>query len=609
MAKTKTPEVAVTRKSRAIESIAPSGVEFFRTRLQWGEYVATVLAVTGYPPKVMAGWLSRLASLDGVVVNLHAAPYNPAELIDNLNKSIVQWSVSAETDRKDALSAMRARRALDEAQTLLVRLDAEKEVVFRATLTILVYAIDDSGLDYRTNQVIGALAGQQLTARTLAFLQEGGVLHTGPYGYTDPAVEDFAAKVLPASTLAGGLPFVSSGINDAEGLALGRDGMGGVVILDIWKRGADRTNANWTVLGAPGMGKSTAVKKILLNEWATGTKIIVIDPEREYRDMCRAIGGQWVNAGGGATVINPLQISDALSGDEDDIGQSSALARQIQMFKTFAALALRDLSSLAMAELEAALETAYRARGITWDTDPAHLGPEDYPTMHDLYEIVGAAAASEHEPGRRATLTELRALLRSAAEGAGAVLWNGTTNVELSSDFIVLDTHELQEADDATRRAQYFNLLTTAWERVQANRADHEAAGGRILLAVDEAYLLVDPNVPQALETMRNFSKRIRKYGGGFIVISHNAGDFLDPEVKRSGQALMNDSCFKMIFGADGKNLKEIRDLYDLSDGEADLLAAKQRARAWLKVGSRSTEVRVTVSDEELAVFGGGGGR
>ena len=605
----KAADAQVTRKSRVIESIAPSGVEFFRTNLQWGEYVATVLAVTSYPPKVAAGWLSRLATLDGVVVNVHAAPYNPAELIDNLNKSIVQWATEAETDRKDALSAMRARRALDEAQALMHRLDAERETVFRTTLTILVYAANDRELEYRTNQVIGALAGQQLTARKLAFLQEGGVLHTGPYGYTDPAVSDFAGKVIPASTLAGGLPFVNSGINDDEGLALGRDGMGGVVILDLWKRGGDRTNSNWTVLGAPGMGKSTAVKKILLNEWATGTKVIVIDPEREYRDMCLALGGQWVNAGGGQTIINPLEIADALAGDDEDEGKSSALARQVQMFRTFIKLAVQDLSSLAMAELEAALEAVYRVRGITWDTDPASLHPEDYPTMYDLYELVGAAAEAETEPGRRATLTELRALLRSAGEGAGAVLWNGHTNVRLEADFVVLDTHELQEADEATRRAQYFNLLTTAWRQVQENRSEHEANGQTIMLAVDEAYLLVDPAVPQALETMRNFSKRIRKYGGGLIVISHNAGDFLDPEVKRSGQSLMNDSCFKIIFGADGKNLEEIRGLYGLSEGEADLLAAKQRARAWLKVGSRSTEVRVTVTDAELGIFGGGGGR
>lgn len=606
----KTTTAPVTHKSRVIESIAPSGVEFAKMGLQWGEYVATVLAVTGYPPKVAAGWLSRLATLDGVVVNMQSTPYNPTELIDNLNKSIVQWAAEAGDTSKDALSAMRAKRALEEAQALMHRLDAERETVFRSSLTILVYAPTERELEHRTNQVIGTLAGQQLTARKLAFLQEGAVLHTGPYGYTDPDVMDFAGKVIPASTLAGGLPFVNSGINDDEGLALGRDAMGGVVILDLWKRGGDRTNSNWTVLGAPGMGKSTAVKKILYNEWSTGTKVIVIDPEREYREMCADMGGQWINAGGGQTVINPLEIVDTDIGDDPiDEGQSSALARQIQMFRTFIRLAVQDLDSLAMAELEAALEAVYRARGITWDTDPATLTSADYPTMFDLYRLVGETAEQETEPGRKATLTELRSLLRSPGEGAGAVLWNGHTNVQLDSDFIVLDTHELQEADEATRRAQYFNLLTTAWQQVQKNRAENEANGQTILLAVDEAYLLVDPAVPQALETMRNFSKRIRKYGGGLIVISHNAGDFLDPEVKRSGQALMNDSCFKVIFGADGKNLEEIRELYGLSEGEADLLASKQRARAWLKVGSRSTEVRVSVTETELRVFGGGGGR
>ena len=70
------------------------------------------------------------------------------------------------------------------------------------------------------------------------------------------------------------------------------------MVLDPWKRGNDRTNSNFKVMGVAGVGKSTVVKHIELAEYMKGTKIIFIDPEREYRELTEVLGGDWINAGG-----------------------------------------------------------------------------------------------------------------------------------------------------------------------------------------------------------------------------------------------------------------------------------------------------------------------
>ena len=62
------------------------------------------------------------------------------------------------------------------------------------------------------------------------------------------------------------------------------------------------------VMGNSGVGKSTAIKHILLSEYMKGTRIIVIDPESEYRDLCQNLNGDWINAVDGSKgMINPLQ--------------------------------------------------------------------------------------------------------------------------------------------------------------------------------------------------------------------------------------------------------------------------------------------------------------
>ncbi len=79
-----------------------------------------------------------------------------------------------------------------------------------------------------------------------------------------------------------------------------KDSSGGLVIIDPWKREEDRTNTNFVIMGVPGVGKSTAIKHIVLSEYMRGTKLIFIDPHREYFELCQKLNGDWINAGGGS---------------------------------------------------------------------------------------------------------------------------------------------------------------------------------------------------------------------------------------------------------------------------------------------------------------------
>lgn len=66
--------------------------------------------------------------------------------------------------------------------------------------------------------------------------------------------------------------------------------------------------------------------------------------------------------------------------------------------------------------------------------------------------------------------------------------------------------------------------------------ADEPDRTERTLLICDEAYLMIDPKVPQSLIFLRNVEKRARKYEAGLVIISHSVVDFLAPEIKMYGQ-------------------------------------------------------------------------
>ncbi len=131
----------------------------------------------------------------------------------------------------------------------------------------------------------------------------------------------------------------------------------------------------------------------------------------------------------------------------------------------------------------------------------------------------------------------------------------------------------------------------------------------KVMLFCDEAYLLIDPQVPQSLVFLRNVSKRARKYEAGIAIISHSVVDFLSPEIKMYGQSLLDTPCYKIIMGCDGKNLQDTTDLYSLTEAEQELLMSKRRGEGLLMIGSKRLHAKFEIPDYKFKYMGDAGGR
>ena len=131
----------------------------------------------------------------------------------------------------------------------------------------------------------------------------------------------------------------------------------------------------------------------------------------------------------------------------------------------------------------------------------------------------------------------------------------------------------------------------------------------RIMLICDEAYLLIDPEVPQTLSFIRDVEKRARKYNAAIGIISHSVVDFLNEKVKRFGQAVLDLPAYKFIMGTDGQNLKETAELYSLNEAEKLFLEAKQRKKALAFIGSKRIPISFDIPGYKFEYFGTAGGQ
>ncbi len=599
-----------TNKS-LLEIISPMVIEEKHGSINIGDNHCKTYGVIQYPPMVDYGWLSRLANLPSTVVSFTFSPIENGAFLDALSHNIRQKHGDAEV-AKDPLARQRAEKAATDGENLLVRIDQHNETVGLLTTVVMTMAQEQELFKRMCKRVESMFSFLKLKHRTLACNQLEGYRQVAPFHISQNSLEETYGRIMPLSSLMGGFPFSSSGLNDGTGYYLAKDSSGSLVILNLWRRDNDRTNSGIVVMGIGGTGKSTATKHIIMSEFMTGTRIIAIDPEDEYKDLCSHLDGDFVNASGGkGGRINPLQIRPAPTvedGDDDlyrDDGNGiGAMALHIKTLEVFFSLYLPSLGDMQKAVLKDNLIELYNKFGITWSTDITKLGNEDFPIMSDLYTLLKEKADSTAlKESERILTEELAMMLKDVAHGSDSFLWNGHTTINTNSPFVCLSTHGLENNSDAVKRSQYFLLLLWCWQEMSRDRNE------KVLLVCDEAYLMIDPNVPQSLAFLRNISKRARKYEAGIMIISHSVVDFLDPSVKKYGQALLDIPTYKLLFGTDGQNLIETANLYKLTEAMQDLLAAKQRGTALFMAGAKQIQVQFDIPQSRLDAMGSAGGR
>lgn len=395
---------------------------------------------------------------------------------------------------------------------------------------------------------------------------------------------------------------------DEKGYYIGTDEDGRAIILDTFIKSSDRPNSNITISGASGSGKSYLAKKIMLNEWMNGCKFYILDPESEYKAMCKAIEGKWIDCSGGKGKnvgrINPLQVNKLPNNIEDEIeeysSRKSALALHMDFLSTFFSLYFPEITSFQLSLLMETLEELYKSFGITYDTDISNIKKDKFPIMKDLYDLL-ERKINDKNTQHKEEIEIIKTIVRTLAIGHNAEIFNGYTTIEDDNDFVCLDIYSLQGASTNIKSCQYLNMLRYCEDMAFRNRQE------KCYVVCDEAYLLIDKKVPQAIEFMRNFSKRCRKYECGLITISQNILDFLADEIKQYGQAILDNSTYKFFFGTDGQDLEEIVRTYNLNTEEKTILSQKDRGRGLMFVGPGHSLINVKAEEwEKIYLIGGG---
>lgn len=590
-----------TINNPVLNIVSPQSLSYSTKSLEISGYNARAFGLTKYPAELQYGWLSKITNLDSTITSVSVTPVDAANLLEALNKNIRDRV--EDTYSTNSTTRLRAEKSIADSEKMIRQIDQAGAYVCEMAVNYMPVDEDYEKLSRLCRKNNSRLSAMGIRPRVLTHRQDLAFQQCSPSFGIQSDVAQITNRVVPLSTVIGGFPYSSSTFTDSSGDYFGRTLDNNIILLDLWKRGGDRVNSNIVILGQAGSGKSTIIKSIAITEFKNGTKLLFIDPEGEYRQLAHNLGGEVINASGGGTKINPLQVRPIPHDDGDVFGEGDDtipdLVSHIKSLETFFNLYIPSLTDVQKAILKKCLLKLYNNFGIGWETDISSLKPTDFPIFSDLYELIN----EEYNREKNEDYNSLALLLSDIASGADSFIWNGHTTLNPKTNCIVLDTSGLQNVSDEVKRTQYYNLLSWCWEQMSRDRNE------QILLFADEAYLMIDPKVPQSLAFLRNTEKRCRKYTSAIAIIAHSIVDFLDPSVKMYGQALLDIPCYKFLFGADGENLRQQRELFNLTQAEEELLLKKERGKALAIIGSKRIAISFILPQYRLDLMGSSGGR
>lgn len=547
--------------------IAPSAVEVDFNFLKIGSVYYQTLFVAGYPRFVTANWLEPLISFDhSLEVSMFIYPSESKEILDNLRRKVGEMEATIQSDiKRGRVIDPTVQVALEDALSLQQQLAKGAERFFQFGLYITVPAESLEELTQVSKQIEAMLGSLLIISKKATLQMEEGFKSTLPICQDQLMI----TRNMDTTSLATTFPFTTSELTANEGILYGiNEHNESLVIFDRFSL----ENANSVVFGKSGGGKSYFVKLEILRQLMFDTEVIVIDPENEYEELSKAVGGDYITFSFNSSAkINPFDLSGVYEPGENELGL------KILSLHGLCKVIMGALNPTEEAILDRALVLTYKQKGIT--PDPATQSPPaggEPPLLEDLYKTL----TGMEDPSAKSLADRLEKFIKGSLAG----IFNQSSNVNLNKQFTVFSIRDLE---DELRPIAMYIILDYIWTRVKKDLKKR-------LLIVDEAWYLM--KYPDSATFLYSIAKRARKYYLGLTTITQDVEDFLGSDY---GKAIVQNSSIQVLLKQSSAAIDRVSEIFYLSEGEKNLLLSAEVGTGLFFAGSAHAAVRIVASPEE----------
>lgn len=514
-----------------------------------GVYIRT-LYISGYPFVASSGWMDSLINFNhDTDISYHLHEVNALQALPKLHRKITELeSTKRAMMRAGKIVGSEVTDPLDSAIELRDKIQRGQEKLFQMSIYVCLRADSLEELNKTTKLLEATLSARLFYSKVARYQQLEALQAILPRGEDQLAQK----RNLDSSSAALTFPFMSSELVQESGILYGvNKSNNSLVILDRFSL----HNANSIVFAQSGSGKSYTTKVEILRQLMQGTKVIVIDPEREYKRLTESVGGTYIKLSATSKQkVNPFDLATTFHTSND-------LSEHAQDLTEVISLMAEGLSSREKAAVDKTILRIYKKAKDT------------QPLLEDLYTEL-----------QKLGQLKLCERLEKYISGSLADVFNAQTNINLDNRLVIFDIKDLPES-----LRQIMMLIISNFVKNQVM-----ARPEKRLLIIDEGWMLLEHE--ESARFVAGLVRRARKYYLGVSIISQQANDFLRSDY---GRAIASQSALRILMRQDTTTIKNVVSEFNLSEYEQSFLLTCERGDALIIADQNHVAVKVVASDKE----------
>ena len=616
-------DVRILKKKTIKELIAPSGIDASNI-----DHLEIISNTKRFARSFFVSSLPRMCSFPelfrdmymfgDINTSIYINPIKEEKAQNDLNRVIneleterIMAADKGNINRESTLSQKRL-----EAEQLRDEIAAGFNKLFEASIisTLFTYSLED--LDKQTKLLASELSKTLVGIKTAWGMQEEAFKSNLPF-MNDKVNKTHTFDRRSMGTV---FPFTTSEVGHPTGVPLGFNKQTGTPILfDNFH--SSLTNYNMVIFAKSGAGKSVTMKTLISRSSVLmGIESLALDAEGEYTIVAESLGGiNVVISPTSQTVINLFDVEteivkDEITGkDRMTLNIENKVEDVTQALVTMARGSTRsdEVNELTKQIIAEAVSEEYAAIGINSDPESLYIPTKgglangnifskerkQMPTIGSWYKRIQEKAKENTNKDYQYHYSYLLKVMKQyIREYDGQMAYfDGQSTFDLleGAPFINLDISQLEERF-ARPLAQQI-LLSWIWEKfVKKNSEDKKKATQKRVL-VDEAWMLLP--YPEAVDFLNKMARRARKRNVSLAIISQRFQDFYE---KPEAQAVLTSSDTKLFLAQDKSEIQYLKEVFKLSEGEANFLVTCQKGEGLLKVGPDSAILKIMPTKKEF---------
>ena len=211
---------------------------------------------------------------------------DPYKTIKDLTYHIGNVGVELKESNQNRQDIDIAAFTYNDAKYIRKEIQVNNEDIYFLYIYIDLYSEDIKELEYYLNKIEGITQSKGMQTRRANFRQEELFLSCLPIMENKEIIKEVARRNILTSGLLSTYPFISSTIFDQEGIFIGTNIYNNSLVFIDRYNTKKYKNANICIFGTSGAGKSFYTKLLILRYKLLGIKQYIIDPDREYDNLC-----------------------------------------------------------------------------------------------------------------------------------------------------------------------------------------------------------------------------------------------------------------------------------------------------------------------------------